>query len=136
MADPGTTWYVEVEAQDFTEYTITSSAVELNRNPWTMPVTFNQSFADSGVQNNGIPLPGDQGIDLAQNDWHFYAVDVPEGNGGLLRTELQAISGNPDLYLREDGVPTPIIPATGRSGSRWSTARSPEQPRNTATGCR
>jgi hypothetical protein len=71
-----------------------------------MPVTYNQNFADSGVQNNGVPLPGDQGTDLAQNDWHFYAIDVPAGNGGLLRTELQAISGNPDLYLREDGVPT------------------------------
>jgi hypothetical protein len=102
----GNTWYVEIEAQGFTEYTLTSSPVELDHNPWSMPVTFNQNFADSGVQNNGNPLPGDQGTDLAQNDWHFYAIDVPVGNGGLLRTQLQAISGNPDLYLREDGVPT------------------------------
>ena len=103
---PGTTWYAEVEAQGFTEYSITSSAVELNRNAWTMPVAFNQNFGDSGTQNNGTPLPGDQGIDLAQDNWHFYAIDVPAGNGGLLRNELQAISGNPDLYIREDGVPT------------------------------
>jgi hypothetical protein len=113
----GNTWYVEVEAQGFTEFTVTSSAVELSHNPWTMPVTFNQSFADSGVQNNGTPLPGDQGTDLAQNDWHFYAIDVPAGNGGLLRTELQAISGNPDLYLREDGVPTSNHSSHGAFGS-------------------
>src|SRR5688572_32313854 len=39
--------------------------------------------------------------DLEETFWHFYAIDVPENNGGLLRTELQAISGNPDLYIRE-----------------------------------
>jgi hypothetical protein len=103
---PGSTWYAEVEGQGFTEYTLTSSPVELHRNAWTMPVSFNQVFGDSGLQNNGSPLPGDQGTDLGQGDWHFYAIDVPPGNGGLLRTELQAISGNPDLYIREDGVPT------------------------------
>ncbi len=103
---PGETWYAEVEAQGSTEYSITSSPLELHRNPWAMPVTFNQNFGDSGLQNNGSPLPGDQGIDLTRDDWHFYAIDVPSGNGGLLRTELQAVSGNPDLYIREDGVPT------------------------------
>ena len=117
---PGNTWYAEVEGQGFTEYTITSSPVELNRNAWTMPVAFNQSFGDSGLQNNGTPLSGDQGVDLAQDDWHFYAIDVPSGNGGMLRTELQAISGNPDLYIREDGVPTTHHNSNG--AANWGQA--------------
>jgi hypothetical protein len=70
-----------------------------------LPV-FNATFGDSGTDPAGNPLPGDRGVDLQQGYWHFYAVDVPSDNLGLLRTELQAISGNPDLYIREDGVPT------------------------------
>src|SRR5688572_3580945 len=55
--------------------------------------------------------------DLEETFWHFYAIDVPENNRGLLRTELQAISGNPDLYIREDGVPTTDHNAAGSGGN-------------------
>ena len=63
-------------------------------------------IGDSSITTNGSPLPGDQGIDLAQGAFDFYAVVVPTNNGRLLLTELQAISGNPYLYLRVGAAPT------------------------------
>jgi len=110
-------WYVEVTAAGLTNYTITSQPVLLERNPWTMPATHNVTFGDSGVDNLGVPLPGDRGVDVGEDDWHFYAVDVPAGNAGLLRTELTAINGNPNLYIREDGVPTTDHLASGPNGA-------------------
>ena len=50
-------------------------------------------IGDSGVDANGNPLPGDQGVDLKQGQFDYYAVVVPSNNAALLRTELQAISG-------------------------------------------
>ena len=100
------TWYIEVTATGLTHYTITSQPVTLERPAWQMPAGHNFTFGDSGNDSAGNPLPGDRGVDIGQDDWHFYAVEVPAGNSGLLRTELRAISGNPDLYIREDGVPT------------------------------
>jgi hypothetical protein len=107
---PGT-WWVEVRATGLTAYTLTSSNLQLNRPAWAMPVLGNPVttpglgtngplFADSGVDTNGVPLAGDQGTDLAQGDFDYYAVTVPPGNIGVLRSRLDAISGNPDLYIR------------------------------------
>ena len=42
--------------------------------------------------------------------YHFYAIDVPTGNTGVLRTELQAINGNPNLYLRAGSCRRSIPP--------------------------
>ncbi len=100
------TWFIEVTAAGSTQYTITSQPVTLERPAWVMPPGHNFTFGDSGNDSSGNPLPGDRGVDIGQDDWHFYAVDVPAGNSGLMRTELRAISGNPDLYIREDGVPS------------------------------
>ncbi|HWX23245.1 MAG TPA: pre-peptidase C-terminal domain-containing protein [Candidatus Binatia bacterium] len=107
---PGT-WYVEVRGTGLTSYTLTSSNLQLKRPTWAMPVLGNPVtttglppagplFGDSGVDTNGVALPGDQGIDLAQGDFDYYTVTVPPGNIGVLRSRLDAISGNPDLYIR------------------------------------
>lgn len=69
-----------------------------------------------------MPAPGlvfgDTGaVDLEQDSSHYYAVTVPAGNGGLLRTELDAISGNPNLYLRYKAPPTVSHNASGASGA-------------------
>ena len=96
------TWYLEVEGVGATTYALTSRPVVLSHAPYTMPATSGQTFADTG---QGIA--GDQGIDLGNDAWQFYAFDVPAGNGGLLRAELQALNGNPNLYLRRGGIPTP-----------------------------
>jgi hypothetical protein len=112
----GDTWYVEVQAIGLTNYTITSQPIVLNRPAWTMPLGHNTTFGDSANDSNGVPLPGDRGVDIGEDDWHFYAIDVPAGNSGLLRTELQAINGNPNHYLREDGVPTTDHDSNGGIG--------------------
>jgi hypothetical protein len=112
----GEKWYVRVRATGLTEYRITSRPVSLERPAWQMPVPHNAEFGDSGTDAQGAPLPGDRGVDLARGFWHFYAIDVPENNAGLLRTELRAISGNPDLYIREDGVPTISHRSNGTGG--------------------
>lgn len=99
---PGT-WYLEVTATGATTFTLVSERAVLSAGAWSMPPNGGASgvFGDSGAG-----LGGDQGRDLANGDWHFFAVDVPADNAGLLRTELQAINGNPDLYLREGTLPT------------------------------
>jgi hypothetical protein len=63
-------------------------------------------FGDSGVNTNGLPLEGDQGITLNRGFYDLYSVTVPGTNAGLLSTRLEAISGNPDLYIRKGAVPT------------------------------
>jgi hypothetical protein len=113
---PGT-WYVEVRATGLTSYTLTSSNLQLKRPPWAMPVEGNPVttpglppsgplFGDSGVDTNGVALPGDQGTDLAQGTFDYYTLTVPPGNIGVLRTRLDAISGNPNLYIRVGGPST------------------------------
>ncbi len=108
-------WYVEVVGIGSTEFTFTSEIVGLER-IWGMPAAGQPVttpglegtlfFGDSGVDTNGAALPIDQGVDLGNGLCHFYAVNVPTGNVGVLRTELQAISGNPNLYLRAGLLPT------------------------------
>ena len=119
-------WYVEVKATGTTGFTLTSSDVDLERPAWLMP-QFGQlpttpgvtppDFGDTGVQTNGAPLPGDQGIDLNQGGLHYYAVEVPQFNGGIIRVLLEAISGNPDFYMRQAALPTVTHNSSGVSGS-------------------
>lgn len=94
-------WTVEVSALGPTTFNLTSQSVKLARTPWTMPAAASGQFGDSGVTN------------LPVNGWHVYAVDVPAGNAGLFRTELQSLTGNADLLIREDGVPSPDHDADG-----------------------
>jgi hypothetical protein len=118
-------WYIEVKGTGQTSYTITSDIISADpakhRRSWSMPGkngSFTRAgltspyFGDSGVDDLGNSIinqaTGDQGTDLGQNDWHFYRITVPAGNGALLRTVVEAISGTPELYIREaNGVPSP-----------------------------
>ena len=100
---PGT-WYIEVTASGLTDYTLTSQALALNQPAWQMPAP-GLAFGDTGVVN------------LQQDSSDYYAVVVPPGNGGLLRTELDAFSGNPNLYLRYKAPPTVSHNASGASGA-------------------
>jgi hypothetical protein len=125
---PGT-WYAEVKASGSTTFSLTTSVITTNtlaRSLWVMPAIGQTNtapglvlpeFGDTGVNPGGTNLPGDQGIDLAQGQYDFYAIMVPTNNAGLLRTELQAISGNPTLYLRAGAAPTFNHGVTGSSGS-------------------
>ncbi len=124
---PGT-WFVEVRATGLTSYTLTSSNLQLKRPAWDMPVLGNPVttiglppggplFGDSGVGTNGVALPGDQGTDLAQGSFDYYAINIPPGNIGVLRTRLDAISGNPNLYMRVGGPSTLSHLAGGGQGT-------------------
>src|SRR5262249_198445 len=124
---PGT-WFVEVRAAGLTTYTLTSSNLQLKRPAWAMSVEGNPVttpglppsgplFGDSGVDTNGVALPGDQGIDLAKGSFDYYSVTVPPGNIGVLRTRLDAISGNPNLYIRVAAPSTLSHTAGGNSGA-------------------
>ncbi|HBR94826.1 MAG TPA: hypothetical protein DEA90_11750 [Opitutae bacterium] len=110
QASPGT-YYIEVAASTATEYVLSSQAITTDaiRRTWTMPVKGGVTvtpgltapeFGDSGIDASGNPLANDQGVDIPANQLHFYAVTIPEGNEGLFRIQLDAISGNPDLYIR------------------------------------
>ncbi|MCF7734366.1 MAG: hypothetical protein K9N23_21975, partial [Akkermansiaceae bacterium] len=113
---PGGTWFVEITGIGITEYTLTSDPVGLLRPAWTMPVDGQWSttpglsggvtFGDSGIDPAGVALADDQGLDLGQEDWRFYAVTVPSGNRRLLRTVLEALNGQPQLYIRAGAIPT------------------------------
>ncbi len=111
------TWYVEVQGQGTTQFTLTSSALVTERPAWSMPAIGGSVttpglpaggpvFGDTGINTNGVPLPADQGTDLEQGKFHYYAIVVPANNVGILRTRLDAISGDPNLYIRTGNAPT------------------------------
>jgi len=118
---PGT-WYVEVRGSGAADYTLTSSLLETERT-WLMPEPGQPpatpglsglEFGDSGTDTNGDPILDpqtgtvtDQGIDLEQGRLDYYAIIVSATNDGAFRTVLEAISGNPDLYLRA-GYPSTL----------------------------
>ena len=128
-------WYVAVEGVGITDYTVTSQLISAapayHSRSWTMPAAsgsftacpdLSQTnllpaplFGDAGVlppDTGGVcakvdnPSTHDQGIDLAQDDWHFYRVTVPDNNGSILKTVVEALSGKPELYLRQGSVPS------------------------------
>jgi hypothetical protein len=116
---PGT-WYVAVKSTGLTQYTLRSRPITALRT-WTMPARGETAqvpnvpnsapkFADTGYLENGTlyenPVGGGAGRDLGQDRYHFYRVIVPEGNGGFIKTRLDAISGNPDFFMRRDAAPT------------------------------
>jgi large repetitive protein len=111
---PGT-WYVEVTGIGSTSYSLTSSFIVEAMRTWNMPAQGESIttpglsvpfIGDTGVDTNGIALAGDQGVDLVRGHYDIYAVDIPATNAGLLSTRLEAISGNPDLYIRYGDIPT------------------------------
>jgi hypothetical protein len=117
---------VEVLAAGSTEFTLTSSALVLERNPWLMPEPGQPTatpgltapeFGDSGVDETGQPLDGDKGLYLEQGRYHYYAFVVPTNNLGLVCATLEAISGNPDLFVRTGSPPTD---SHGSTGSNWT----------------
>jgi hypothetical protein len=116
------TWYVEVRGSNSTAFTLTSKALALQRPAWLMPgegepVTtpglVAPEFGDTDVDTNGVASTGAEGTALQQGYYHYYAVNVPTNNAGLMRIQLKAISGYPDLYLRTNMVPTASHTATG-----------------------
>ncbi len=121
-------WFVEVKASGSTAFTLKSSALTLERLAWVMPAPGEASqtpgvslpyFGDTGIDTNGVALGGDQSIFLEQGFLHYYAVEVPGTNNGLLRAQLEAISGNPDLYLRVGSVPTLYHTISGSAGTLY-----------------
>lgn len=119
-------WYVEVKGAGPTTFTLTSSALTLERPSWIMPGLGTNTtapglalpeFGDSGVETNGADLPGDQSINLNQGYSHYYGVVVPPENAGLMRVALEVISGNPDLYMRMGTAPTISHNTSGGGGS-------------------
>ena len=106
-------WFIEVEGVGTTDFILRSQPVTLGAAPWTLPAEFNKLAGDS---NPGQPDGQGAGLDLAQDHWGFYALDVTEANLGLLRIALEASNGNPNVYLRSDGVPTTDHQKQGASG--------------------
>ncbi len=122
------TWYVEVQGQGASTFTIRSSGLLTERPAWAMPqvggsvttpglAAAGPLFGDTGVDTNGVALPLDQGVDLEQGRMHYYAITIPSNNLGIVRTRLDAISGNPNLYIRADNFPTLTHYVTGDNGS-------------------
>ena len=101
LFNPSVGQRLHVVASGNCTYSITSEPANRTTAPWEMPGGFNGIAGDTGEG-----LPGDQGTDLVRDEWHYYPLDVPEGNNGLLRTELRAISGKPELYIREGALPS------------------------------
>ena len=94
------TYLVEVRAVGTTEFTLTSDAI-VPRNigsPWEIPTAENYS-ATTDIGDSGT-------LDLANGDFDFYVVNVPEGNIGVFRTVIEAVSGNPNLYVRRLSLPS------------------------------
>lgn len=124
-------WYAEVKGSNSTAFTMTSSVLELERPAWVMPnvgetnvapgLTF-PLFGDSGVTTNGAP--GVTDIFLDNGYQHFYGIVVSTQNVGLVRVQLDGISGFPDLYMRYALPPTAnhSIDTNGASGNIFDRA--------------
>ena len=110
---PGSTWFIEVEGVGTTDYTLSSKAVTLSGEPWTLPTLFNQQAGDS---NPGQPDGVGIGRDLAQDHWEFFALDVPENNLGLMRFALESSNGNPNVYIQHGSLPTTDHRSQGSGG--------------------
>ncbi len=122
-------WFVEVRAVGSTAFTLKSSPLMLQRPAWVMPAPGEPSqtpgvtlpvFGDTAIGTNG--LAGDQSIFLEQGFLHYYAVQVPSTNVGLLRAQLDAVSGNPDMYVRAGAVPTLYHNVAGAAGTLYDRA--------------
>jgi hypothetical protein len=123
-------WFVEVKGSNSAAIKLTSSALTLQRPAWVMPPPGATNrlaglpwhvFGSSTIAPDGTPL-GDQGIDLAAGALHYYAVDVPETNSGLVRVQLDAVSYNPNLYMRRDFIPTLYHNTNGAAGTIYDRA--------------
>jgi len=124
-------WYVEVRASGATDYTLTSASLRLSRPAWTMqPVggavttpglpTNGPLFADTGVDTNGNAVTNaGQGSYLGEGNFAYYEIIVPTNNTAVLRTRLDAISGNPNLYIRAGGAPTLSHGVNGGGGTLY-----------------
>jgi uncharacterized repeat protein (TIGR02543 family) len=119
-------WYIEVKGAGSTAFQLTSKALQPERPVWSMPEIGQPIttpgltaplFGDTGVDTNGVALSGDASTFLEQGSLHYYAVSVPTNNYGVLRAVLEAISGNPDLYLRFGAPPTLYHNNVGSSGT-------------------
>ena len=126
-------WYVEVRGVGSSSYVLTSAALRPEQPAWLMPAVGGSVttpglpaagplFGDSGVDSNGVVKPGDQGTDLEMGRFHLYALTVPPDNVGVLRTRLDAISGNPNLFVRTGAPPTLVHSASGGSGTLYDRA--------------
>jgi hypothetical protein len=124
-------WYVEVRASGATDYTLRSATLKLNRPAWIMqPVggivttpglpTNGPLFADTGVDTNGVAVTNSGGGSyLAKGSFDYYEIIVPTNNTAVLRTRLDAISGNPNLYIRAGGAPTLSHNQYGQGGTLY-----------------
>jgi hypothetical protein len=119
-------WFVEIKGTGSTAFQLTSNPLTLERPVWTMPEpgqpittpgVVAPLFGDTGVDTNGLPLPGDSSTFLVQGTLHYYAVSVPTNSYGVLRAVLEAVSGNPDLYLRFGAPPTLYHNTSGFAGT-------------------
>jgi hypothetical protein len=99
----GTNWFIEVEGAGTTDYVLRSEPVTLAAEPWSLGAAFNILAGDS---NPGAPDGLGISRELPQDHWEFYALDVPEDNLGLMRIALEASNGNPNVYIRQNGIPT------------------------------
>lgn len=101
-------WTVEVRGNGDSEFVLESERIELQRPAWRFPDALEplnaSNLIDTRVLPDGSALPED--VNLAQDQYHFYAIDVPQDNGGLMRVELSNLSGNPDLYVRTGAIPS------------------------------
>ena len=133
MAPPVLTpgvWYIEVIANGATTYTLGSQPVR-TIDDWIMPVGYNNEFGDSG----SLSLDEDGGLAIAEGTTDYFQIKVPEGNGGLMRVELEAISGDPDFYVRRGAISTTDHDANGSSFGDIVDIYAGSQARPTATSC-
>lgn len=111
-------WFIEVNGVEASDYTISSEAIVLSSMEyyWEMPAD-GESPDDARFANTQTDI-NPEGMNLDAGDYHLYAFEVPEGNGGLLRTVLEKISGDElSLYLRPHALPTSSHGETSGFGS-------------------
>ncbi|MCC5805659.1 MAG: hypothetical protein JJU00_04950 [Opitutales bacterium] len=107
--ESGSEWHLRVTAVESGDFRVVADAItesSLRREPWAMPDALEGDpvFGDTADAPGADPIDG--GMDLPLGAEHFYAVDVPEANGGLLAARLDVFEGSARLYGRHEAIPS------------------------------
>jgi hypothetical protein len=89
---PGT-WYISAKSTGLSEYSLHSSEL-VSQDTTTLGVRDDYSQFQTGE------------VDLEQQHTHYYRINVPDNNEGVIRTQLTKISGEAKTYLRYGAPPT------------------------------
>ncbi|RUO45182.1 HYR domain-containing protein [Idiomarina aquatica] len=105
---PGT-WYISAQSTGLSEYSLQSKEL-VSEDTTTLGVRDDYTQFQTGE------------VDLERQHTHYYRINVPDNNEGIIRTQLTKISGEAKTYLRYGAPPTLSHSQTRPNGELYDRA--------------